>query len=54
MVATTGTAPESATVVVDAPGGAQSDTWRPTDCPDYRVAAVIEDGSPTLETTCRH
>lgn len=53
MVATTATAPESATVFIGAADGGQSGTWNPTDCPDYRVDAVIEAGTPSFETVCR-
>ncbi|KTG08833.1 hypothetical protein AUR64_13520 [Haloprofundus marisrubri] len=53
MLATTGTAPESATFFVGAANSGQSGTWNPTDCPDYRVDAVIENGNPSFETTCQ-
>jgi len=53
MLATTGTAPESATFFIGSANSGQSDTWKPTDCPDYRVDAVIENGNPSFETTCQ-
>jgi hypothetical protein len=53
MVATTGTAPESATFLVDTADSARSGTWSPTDCPDYRVDAVLENGDPSFDTRCQ-
>jgi hypothetical protein len=53
MIATTGTAPESARFRVDAAGGARSGTWRPVACPEYRVDATIENGTPSFATTCQ-
>lgn len=53
MVATTGSAPESAEFVIKATNSAQSGTWSPTGCTDYRVDAVIENGIPSFETSCQ-
>lgn len=53
MLATTATAPESATFFVGATNDGQRGTWNPTDCRDYHVDAVIGDGTPSFETTCQ-
>jgi len=53
VTATTGTAPESATVAVESTGGSRSGEWSPTACPSYRVDAVVEDGTPSFEAGCR-
>ena len=53
MLATTGAAAESATFFIGAANSGQSGTWNPTDCPDYRVDAVIETGNPSFDTTCQ-
>ena len=52
-IATTDTAPESAQFLIDTANSAQSGTWSPTDCPDYRVDAVIENRTPSFDTTCQ-
>jgi hypothetical protein len=49
----TGAAPESATFFIGAANSEQTGTWSPTDCPNYRVDAVIEDGEPSFDTTCQ-
>jgi len=54
MLATTGVAPDEATFFIGAAADRQSGTWSPTDCPDYRVNAVLEDSTPSLETTCQN
>jgi hypothetical protein len=53
MIATIGTAPESADFLIDTANSVQSGTWSPTDCPDYRVDAIIENGDPSFDTTCQ-
>lgn len=53
MVATTGTAPESAEFLIESANSTQSGTWSPTDCPNYRVDAVIENGNPSFDTSCQ-
>jgi hypothetical protein len=53
MIATTGTAPESADFRIDGANSAQGSTWSPTDCHDYRVDAVIENGDLSFDTVCQ-
>lgn len=53
MIATTGSAPESAEFRISAANSTQSGTWNPTDCPDYRVVGVIETGNPSFDATCQ-
>lgn len=55
MIATTDTAPDSATffIGIASSGESAQGTWNPTECRDYRVDAVIENGTPSFEATCR-
>lgn len=53
MVAVTGTAPESADFLIQSTNNARSGTWNPTDCADYLVDAVIENGTPSFDTRCQ-
>ena len=53
MIATTGRAPGTATFTVAGANSSQSGTWNPTDCPEYRAEVVIENGEPSVETSCR-
>lgn len=52
MVATTATAPDSASFSIGGSGDGMSSTWNPTECQDYRVDAVVGDGMPSIETSC--
>lgn len=52
MLATTAGAPESATFFIGTANSSRSGEWNPIDCPDYRVDAVIEDGTQSFDTAC--
>lgn len=55
MIATTDTAPDSATFFIATTSSDESaqGTWNPLDCPNYRVDAVIGKGTPSFDTICQ-
>lgn len=53
MIAVTGTADDSASFRIRTTDATRSGTWTPTECPDYLVDGVVEDGAPSVTTSCR-
>lgn len=53
MIATTGTAPETAQFVIQSTNSSRSGSWAPMDCRDYLVDGTIDGGDPSFDAGCQ-